>query len=118
MIPTATFDQLRLTMRPAGLDYSGPLLADGKRHRVRVDGDRERNSWYVLRAGPPAAAAFGCWKRGVKEIWCERNGSLSQSEWDAVQKHWQAADHERERIEAERRAKGHKPESRRKSARG
>jgi phage/plasmid primase-like uncharacterized protein len=60
-------------MRAAGLDFDGPLLADGKLHRIKVEGDHERNSWYVLHDGSPAAGAFGCWKRGIKETWCDRS---------------------------------------------
>src|SRR5262249_15653933 len=51
-----------------------------------------RNSWYVLHAGPPAAGAFGCWKRACKETWCEGH-DLSLSDLNRVRQQW----HETER---------------------
>src|SRR5438093_8893156 len=81
-------DSFRAALRRAGLDYVGLLVADGRLRRFKATGDRERNSWFVLHAGPPSAGAFGCWRRGVKEVWCERNGELSQGEWNAVRQRW------------------------------
>lgn len=98
-------DHFRTALRAAGLDYGGPIPADGKLHRFKAEGDKERNSWFVLHVGPPAAGAFGCWKRGIKETWCERNGQLSQEEWNRVREQWQEADGERERSEQARHAK-------------
>ena len=95
-------------MRAAGLDYGGPLLADGKLHRIKVEGDRERNSWYVLHDGSPAAGAFGCWKRGFKETWCDRTQQLSQTDWDRVRERWQETDRQREEADANRQAKARK----------
>ena len=92
-------------MHLAGLDHAGPLVADGKLHRFKAEGDHARNSWYVLHAGPPAAGAFGCWKRGLKENWCGRYGDLSQRQWETVRRQWREAEAERERIEAERQTK-------------
>jgi putative DNA primase/helicase len=102
---TETF---RAAMRAAGLDYAGPIVADGRLHRFKAEGDKARNSWFVIHAGPPAAGAFGCWKRGLSEKWCSRDGSLSQAEWDSVRRRWQEADRERERTEKERHAKARK----------
>jgi len=65
--PGQTQDAFRAAMRAAGLDYTGPITADGKLHRFKAEGDSARNSWLVLHAGPPATGAFGCWKRGFKE---------------------------------------------------
>ena len=98
-------EHFRAAMHKAGLDYTGPLYPDGRLHRIRVEGDQTRNSWYVLHSGPPAAGVFGCWKRGTKETWCDRNGNLSQAERDSVHCRWQEAERERERIEKERHAK-------------
>jgi putative DNA primase/helicase len=101
-------DQLRAAMRQVGLDYGASIAADGKLHRFKVKGDHARNSWYVLHPGPPAAGSFGCWKRDLKETWCERNSELSQAEWAAVRQTWAKADRERERAQAERHAKARK----------
>ena len=92
-------------MRAAGLDFAGPINTDGKLHRVKTKGDHARNSWYVLRAGPPAAGAFGCWKRGFKENWHNGKADLSQAQWNTVRRQWREAEAARERSEAERQAK-------------
>jgi putative DNA primase/helicase len=82
----------RAAMSAAGIDYTGEICCDGKLHRFKAEGDHQRNSWYVLYEGPPAAGAFGCWKRGLKEAWCERNGSLSHADSQRVRQQWQEAD--------------------------
>lgn len=103
---TCSGDKLLSEMRNSGLEYIGPINPDGKLHRIRVTGDKERNSWYVLHPGPPAAGAYGCWKRGLSETWCERQPrEMSETQWAAVRKQWQAADAERKRCEKERRDK-------------
>ena len=78
-------DNFRAAMRRAGLDYAGPIHADGNLQHFKVEGDHGLNSWYVLYSGPPAAGAFGCWKRDIKEKWCERNNDLSQMDWSKIQ---------------------------------
>jgi len=92
-------------MHAAGLDHNGELIPDGKLHRFKAAGDRQKNSWYVLHPGSPAAGAFGCWKRGIKKKWCERNGQLSHAEWNEVHRRWQEAERERERTEKKRHEK-------------
>ena len=101
-------EDFRAAMRAAGLDYDGPIIADGKLHRFKAEGDRDRNSWYVLHIGPPAAGAYGCWKRGFKESWCNRNGQLSQDEWNRVREQWKQAEREREESVQARHAKARK----------
>lgn len=93
----------RAAMRSAGIDYAGRIETDGTLHRVKAEGDRHPNSWYILHAGPPAAGAFGCWKRDLKETWCERrNGdSYAQAEWDSIRRRWREAQVQREQFEAE-----------------
>ena len=76
---TAPLEQFRAEMRSRGLNFSGSLIADGRLRRFKAEGDNQRNSWYVLHAGPPFAAAFGCWKRGISEIWRERHEHTSSS---------------------------------------
>src|ERR1700722_18071850 len=102
-------ENFRAAMFNAGLDYAGEILADDKLHRFMAAGDREKNSWYVLHAGTPAAGAFGCWKRGFKESWCEkRRESLTDAEWRTIREGWKLADDERQRTEAERQTKARK----------
>ena len=97
-------DSFRVAMHAAGLDYAGPVHADGKLHRFKADGDKARNSWYVLHAGPPAAGAFGCWKRGFKENWHGGRADLSQAQWEVVRRQWREAEAAREHAEAKRQA--------------
>ena len=102
-------ENFRAAMRAAGLDYAGEIIADGKLHRFKAAGDREKNSWYVLHAGTPAAGAFGCWKRGLKEKWCEkRRESLTDYEWRTIREGWKLADDKRQQTEAERHTKARK----------
>jgi putative DNA primase/helicase len=70
-------ESFRAAMSAHGIKYSGEIYFDGRLHRFKANGDNARNSWYVLYNGSIAVGAFGCWKRGIKESWCERNGSLS-----------------------------------------
>ena len=101
-------NNFRAALAKTGLDYAGEIIADGKLHRFKADGDHQRNSWYVLHAGPPSAGAFGCWKRGFKETWCDRSSNLSQAEWNEVRRCWKEAEREREKAETERHAQARK----------
>lgn len=80
----ASVENFRTAMRAAGLAYAGPILADGILHRFKAEGDRASNSWYLIHAGPPAAGAYGCWRRSLNDRWCESESQLSQHEWDRV----------------------------------
>lgn len=102
-------EHLRSAMRRVGLDYGGEIIADGKLHRFKADDDHARNSWYVLHAGPPSAGAFGCWKRCVKETWCESNvENLPPAERQRIRARWAETEKIRERSEAERHARARK----------
>jgi putative DNA primase/helicase len=106
-------ENFRAAMRKAGLEYGGPIEADGRRHRIKVEGDSRANSWYVLHADPPMAGAFGCWKRGTKQTWCDREpGKMSQEQWTEVRRRWEEIERERERIETERHEKAAKAAAR------
>lgn len=105
---TLEFQDFNRDLLAAGLDFAGPFHTDGKLHRFKAAGDHERNSWYVIHAGPPMAGAFGCWKRGIKETWCDYRQNLTQAEWDQTRRRWQEAEREREQAETERQAKARK----------
>jgi len=97
---TNAIDNFRAAMRCAGLDYAGPLHVDGKLHRFKADGDHDRNSWFVLHPGPPMAAGFGCWKRGFKNTWCEKQPKdYTAAQWCKIQAQWKRLDIEREQAE-------------------
>ncbi len=74
-------DDFRQAMQTAGIDPPADLIADGALHRFSTGGDRSKNSWYILFADDPAAGKFGCWKRGISEVWCSKaHQSLSPAE--------------------------------------
>ena len=103
-----TLENFRTALAEFGLDCDDEIMVDGEIHRFCAGDDREKNSWYVLHAGPPAAGAFGCWKRDIKETWCERREHLSQAEMDQVHQQWRDAKLAREKAEAERQAEAAK----------
>src|SRR4051812_40485624 len=84
-------EQFRIAMGSVGLHFDGPVVADGKIHRFKVHGDHSPNSWYVFHDDEIAAGAYGCWKRDIKETWCERNGQLSAAEKNVVRQQWRGA---------------------------
>jgi putative DNA primase/helicase len=92
----------------AGLVFDGEIIADGKLHRFKAAGDHAKNSWYVLNGDSPAAGAFGCWKRAIKETWCERNGNLSETERQEMRRRWEKAEIERQQTETQRQIKAAK----------
>lgn len=57
-------------MSAAGLVCSDPLIADGELHRFTAAEDAKPNSWYVLYINKISVGIFGCWKRGIKQKWC------------------------------------------------
>jgi putative DNA primase/helicase len=84
------------------MSYAGAITADGGIHRFNCEGERGRASWYILHDGPPVAGAFGCWRRGLKQPWCEeRTGNrFSQAEWNAIRARWREAEAVKDRAEA------------------
>ena len=93
-------------MTAAGLEFQGQIIADGALHRVKVNGDRNQNSWYSLHLDGIPAGSFGCWKRGIKETWCavgtEELSESERAERDRKWKQQQAErDAERRRYQAE-----------------
>ncbi len=101
-------ESFQAAMRDAGLDCAGPLVADGRLHRFKATGDKARNSWFILFPGTPIAGAFGCWKRGFTEKWCERKSRLSPAEQADVSRRWREAERERKRTEKERHTQAQK----------
>ncbi|UIF85156.1 toprim domain-containing protein [Cupriavidus sp. UYPR2.512] len=59
-------EQFRAAMHERDINVIGEIIADGKLHRYRVDGDKkgQRNAWAVLHLdGNKPAGAFGCCRR-------------------------------------------------------
>ncbi len=72
----------------------GALVADGRLHRYRVEGDKPgtRNGWYVIHLDGVPAAAYGSWRAGVSSTWRARDPATEAERQE-----------QRERMEAARR---------------
>ena len=88
-------------MLAAGIEYHGQIIGDGTLRRVKINGDRNQNSWYVLHLDGIPAGSFGCWKRGIKETWCAKSDTeLTPEERAERDRRWKQ---QQEIREAERR---------------
>lgn len=70
------------------------LVADGKLHRYRVEGDKagSLNGWYVLHSGGTLAGAFGSWKTDERHTWRQAGSNPpTPAERAALRKHLQEA---------------------------
>ena len=67
-------DALKKEMSKLGLVTHDPIIADGKLHRLHVQGDKagSQNGWYVLFNDGLLAGSFGSWKTGLKRTWCAK----------------------------------------------
>ncbi|CDH45373.1 hypothetical protein BN874_230020 [Candidatus Contendobacter odensis Run_B_J11] len=89
--------QFHQAVNTAGLDYSGDIVPDGALHRIKANGDRSPNAWYVLHADEVAAGVFGCWKRGITETWCAKDtAELTQEERADRDRKWAEAKTQRQ----------------------
>ena len=87
-------------MAEAGLaPVKHSIVADGRLHRYRVDGDRagKENGWYVLHHDGIPAGAFGSWKTGDQHSWCAKSDNeLTPDERSANKKRMEEAKAARE----------------------
>lgn len=102
--------EFRAALSAAGLDYHGEIIPDGRLHRIKVNGDHNPNSWYVLHGDGLPAGSFGCWKRGISETWCAKSGdTLTEAERAERDRKWKQQqaerDAERRRLKDDARAK-------------
>ncbi|OCC05147.1 hypothetical protein BA190_09535 [Labrys sp. WJW] len=82
-------DAFRDAMANAGCTFDGPLIADGKLHRVDHNGraKNKKHLWYILHLNEPASGAFGDYLEGVKETWTAKRGqSMTPEERAALKK--------------------------------
>jgi len=102
-------ESFRRAMAEQGIVVSGHIEADGKFHRVHVDGDKRgaKNGWFVLHLdGTTPAGAFGCNKRfgtDAKFTWAGETRELSPEERRAWAKKMAKQKAEREAAELQRR---------------
>ena len=85
LIPYQIEAEMLAAMCDAGVAPAGNecLVADGKLHRFRVEGDKRgtKNGWFVLFADENPVGVFGTWRTGEKHVWRANNWrSLSPSE--------------------------------------
>lgn len=67
-------DQFLQAMADAGVKCNSQIIADGQRHRFKVDGDKHGTSgFYTLYMDSIPAGSFGCWKRGISATWCSKD---------------------------------------------
>lgn len=83
------------SMSAAGLaPVKHAIVADGRLHRFRVEGDKagRENGWYVLHLDGIPAGAFGSWKTGDYCTWCAKSDNeLTQAEREANKKRIETA---------------------------
>ena len=105
-------ENFRNAMAKHGLDYAGPIIADGRLRKFKANGDRRRNSWYVLfppNQSVPAGAAFGCHRRGFKENWNSKlPGQMTDDQWRAFREGLTRIESERQRAADSRQARARK----------
>jgi len=68
--------QIHSAMAEQGLNCPIPFIPDSKFHRFGADGDKNKKPcWYVVHVinDNLVYAAFGCWRRGISETWCNRD---------------------------------------------
>jgi putative DNA primase/helicase len=90
----------------AGIPIKGSIRADGKLHRVDVEGDPRgsRNGYYVLHLDDHPAGLFGCWKRNFKQTWKAGGHRLTDFELARLREKVEADRLKREREEARKQA--------------
>lgn len=94
-------------LQAAGVAPASPseLVADGRLHRHRVEGEArgKLSGWHVLHLDPPASGAGGSWRSGVSARWCaKRESALSRGELQALRRRI-AADKAKAQAETEAR---------------
>lgn len=94
-------------MRSHGIVTSDPIEADGKLHRIHVEGDAKgkRNGWYILHIDETPFGLFGCKKRfGDEKLkWSGQSAApLSREERERLSREAAARKAKRVAEEAER----------------
>ena len=61
-------DSFREALACTGIDYSGEIIADGRLHRFRAEGDHRPNGWYYLHADDRPFGEFGHHAKGLDRV--------------------------------------------------
>lgn len=93
--------QFCAAMREHDIDVrESDVVADGKLHRIKAIGDRERTVWYVLHADDRPAGMYGCNRRYGNDVKFTWKADLPKKRMTAEERRsWRER---MERIEAER----------------
>jgi putative DNA primase/helicase len=75
-------------MKSAGVDFKGPIIADGEIHRFAPSGKKERDGWYVFFG---LAGVFGEWSQGIRELWSLKGNGIAPLNTEEIQVHIQKA---------------------------
>ncbi len=89
----------RDAMGAAGLQTDAAIIADGRLHRIHIEGDKResKNGWYCFHDDGLPAGAFGSWKTGESHTWCAKpERTLTPDEREANQKRYAKARRERD----------------------
>lgn len=103
---------LRRKMADHGVEYDGPIVADGGRHRFHIKGDKSgaKNGFYQVFTDGVVSASFGDWKQhqpGEFPSWSSKSANeMTQEEKAAHRRHMEKAAklREAERQKRENRA--------------
>jgi len=96
-------------MHARGVSPTDPanVVADGRLHRYRVDGDKpgSANGWLVLHLDGVPSGAFGSWKAGIAESWsAQTDDELTPTQREEHRQQMEAARRERDRERQQQRA--------------
>lgn len=74
--------EFQTAMTTAGISCEEAIIPDGTLHRFTVAGDKPNSltGWYILYHDAIPAGAFGCWRRDIKQNWCNHNLQALSSE--------------------------------------
>lgn len=96
-------DQFCRAMREEDIHVSAAdIKADGKLHRIKADGDKEKTVWYVLHADDQPAGMYGCNRRYGHDTKFTWKADIKRAPLTVAEK--RAYRERMERIEAERAA--------------
>ena len=90
-------------LHDSGFVLDGPVVADGKIHRIRHRDDKKgrKSGWYVLFLDGLAAGAYGNWKEDFSAQWCAvSERELTEKEQAENLRRMEAAKAEREKERA------------------
>ena len=97
-------DQFRLAITAAGLTPPTVIIDDGAIHRFSTSGKpTHKSGWYMLHSDGIAAGAFGDWREGFTQHWCNKaDTSMTDAERLAHRERVKAMQRQREDDLAQR----------------